>query len=220
MVETIRAYRAGVALGDVVVMKLDALSTPSERLNRRLEHIRGYAPDHKLSTLRELPAGSLGREYAHFLDANGIEPLEISPAMKMRFRDNPYLLRYTTTHDLHHVLSGFDAGLAGEMGVFAFNVGQGSAPVGEGTLRFVRVLYALLAPTQARTIWHNIRVGLALGKRAALVIAEPIESSFAEPLSQVRAKLGIPDPRLAGVLASGHSLVGDLLYKKKPAHVH
>jgi ubiquinone biosynthesis protein Coq4 len=53
----------------------------------------------------------------------------ISADVRERFRDNPYALRYTTTHDLHHVLTGFDTGLAGEAGVVAFNVGQGSAPV-------------------------------------------------------------------------------------------
>ena len=54
--------------------------------------------------LRALPAGTLAREYARFLDANGIEPLVISAAVKERFRENPFALRYTTTHDLHHVL--------------------------------------------------------------------------------------------------------------------
>ena len=88
---------------------------------RRLEAMHGYAPEQNLSVLRALPAGTLGREYARFLDANGIEPLVISPAVKESFRDNPYALRYTTTHDLHHVLTGFDTGLAGEAGVFAFN---------------------------------------------------------------------------------------------------
>jgi ubiquinone biosynthesis protein Coq4 len=218
MIEMIRAYHAGVALGDVVVLKVDAVGAPSQSICRKLERLHGYAPEQKLSTLRELPAGTLGREYARFLDANGIEPLEISAAMKERFRKNPYALRYTTTHDLHHVLTGFDTGLAGELGVFAFNVGQGSAPVSRRMLRVARFIYSLFSPTQARRIWHNVHIGDELGRRAELVIAEPIESFFAEPLAQVRGKLGIPDPRLAGVLASGSSILGDLIYpKRKPA---
>ncbi len=217
MIEMIRAYRAGAPLGDVVVMKLDALAAPSQSICRKLEQLHGYAPEQKLSTLRALPPGTLGREYARFLDANGIEPLEISAVMKERFRRNPYALRYTTTHDLHHVLTGFDTGLAGEVGVIAFNVGQGSAPVSRRMFRVARFIYALFSPTQARRIWHNARIGDELGRRAELVIAEPIESFFAEPLAQVRVKLGIPDPRLAGVLASGHSILGDLLYPKAKA---
>jgi ubiquinone biosynthesis protein Coq4 len=219
MLRTYRAYRAGAPLGDVVVLKLDAFSAPPGETLRSLERVRGWAPEQDLAILRELPSGSLGREYARFLDANGIEPLEISHDVKERFRDNPYALRYTTTHDLHHVLTGFDTGLAGEAGVVAFNVGQGSAPVGRGMLWAIRLIYGLLSPTQARRIWHNIRVGLEMGRRAELVIAEPFESDFELPLGRVRAKLGIPDPRTAGVLASGTSVVGDLLYpaKKKAA---
>jgi ubiquinone biosynthesis protein Coq4 len=217
MVNTARAYRAGAPLGDVVVLKLDALSAPPQATLRKLETMRGYAPEHNLSVLRTLPPGTLGREYARFLDANGIEPLVISPAVKETFRANPYALRYTTTHDLHHVLAGFDTGLAGEAGVVAFNLGQGSAPIGRAMLWFARFFYALISPSQAREIWHNIRVGLNLGRNAELVIAQPIESFFGEPLAQVRTKLRIPDPERAGVLPSGRSVIGDILYKRKPA---
>jgi ubiquinone biosynthesis protein Coq4 len=215
MIETIRAYRAGAPLGDVVVLKLDALSKPPKGIAQRLEAVRGYAPEQNLSALRALPSGTLGREYARFLDANGIEPLVISAAVKERFRDNPFALRYTTTHDLHHVLTGFDTGLAGEAGNFAFSVGQGAAPGTGKLLWLTRIVYSILSPSQARKIWHNIRVGRQLGRKAKLLIAQPIESYFEEPLGQVRARLGIPDPAAAGVLASGSSLVADALYKRK-----
>src|SRR5215831_10901278 len=157
MIETVRAFRSGAPLGDVAVLKLDAFSRPSMEISRRLESLFGYAPEQNLPMLRELPTGTLGREYARFLDLNGLEPLAISPAVKERFRNDPYVLRYTTTHDLHHVLTGFDTGLAGEAGVLAFNVGQRSAPVGPAMLWVVRCVYALLSPTQARRVWHNLR---------------------------------------------------------------
>jgi ubiquinone biosynthesis protein Coq4 len=217
MIETTRAYRAGVPLGDVAVMKLDAmLAAPPEDMARRLEAVRDYAPEQNLSHLRALPAGTLGREYARFLDANGIEPLVISAAVKERFRENLFALRYTVTHDMHHLLTGFDTGLAGEVGNFAFSVGQGLVPGAGKLLWWMRFGYPLLSPSQARRIWHNIRVGLALGKAAKLLIAEPLESRFEEPIGRVRADLGLPlDPAAAGVLPSGHSIVGDRLYKRK-----
>jgi ubiquinone biosynthesis protein Coq4 len=203
MLATLRAWRAGAPLGDVVVLKLDAMAAPPRGVTSRLEAVRGYAPPHDLRVLRELPAGTLGREYARFLDANGIEPLVISEALKERFRESPFALRYATTHDLHHVLAGFDTGLAGEAGVVGFNVGQGSLPGGKAMLWGPRLLWSLLSPTQARRIWHNLSVGRELGGRAKLVIAQPLEDWFAEPLAGVRERLGIPDPRAAGVLASG-----------------
>ena len=216
MRDTLVAYRAGAPLGDVVVMKIDALSAPSREVVRKLEAMYGYdAPTHDLAELRALPAGTLGREYARHLDANGIEPLVISPAVRDRYRSNPYALRYTTTHDLHHVLTGFDTGLAGEAGLVAFNVGQGSAPIGRAMLWYVRVMYGLLSPTQSRRLWHDIRVGLEMGRRAKLVIAEPIESHFAEPIDRVREALDIPDPHAAGVLPSGRSVIAEWLYPTK-----
>jgi ubiquinone biosynthesis protein COQ4 len=135
--------------------------------------------------------------------------------VKERFRDNPFALRFATTHDLHHVLTGFDTGLAGELGNFAFSVGQGAAPGTGRLLGLMRVLYAVLSPTQATRIWRNVRLGRELGRRAKLVIAQPIESFFAEPLGEVRARFGIPDPVAAGVLASGTSILGDAIYKRK-----
>ncbi len=217
LLETVRAFRAGAPLGDVAVLKLDALSPPPRGIEPKLAPLRGYAPEQDLASLRALPPGSLGREYARFLDANGITPLAISPHIKERFRENPFVLRYTTTHDLHHVLTGFDAGLAGEAGVYAFTVAQGSAPGGHGMLWVVRVLYALFSPPQALRLWHNIRVGLHMGRAARLVIAEPIESWFAEPLAAVRQKLGLPDPAEAGVRASRASVLARLAYgAKKP----
>jgi ubiquinone biosynthesis protein Coq4 len=215
MAATMRAYRAGAPLGDVVVLKLDALSRPPAGIAERLEAVRGYAPEQDLARLRALPAGTLGREYARFLDKNGIEPLVISDAVKERFRANPFALRYTVTHDLHHVLTGFDTGLAGEAGNFAFSVGQGAAPGTGWLLWWTRIVYSILSPSQARRIWHNIRIGRELGRKATLLIAQPIESYFEEPLGAVRARFGIPDPASAGVLRSGHSVIGDALYKRK-----
>ena len=212
LLATFRAFRAGAPLGDVAVLKLDALAAPPRGLAARLERVRGYAPSQDLAALRELPPGSLGREYARFLDANHISPLVISPHIKQRFHENPFVLRYTATHDLHHCLLGFDAGLAGEAGVYAFTVAQGAAPGGHGMLWTVRLLYTLFSPPQARRVWHNIRVGLRQGRAAKLVIAEPIEAWFAEPLDAVRGRLGIEDPQRAGVLASRPSVIARLAY--------
>jgi ubiquinone biosynthesis protein COQ4 len=213
MFRMVRAYRSGAPLGDVVVLKLEALSAVPEGVNAKLAAVRGYVPEHDLAVLRRLPLGTLGREYAVFLDANAIAPLVVSPSVRERFRREPYALRYAATHDIHHVLAGFDTGLAGEDGVLAFNVGQGAAPVSRAMLSFVCALHTLVSPTQAHAIANNIRVGLAMGEKAKLVIAEPVESSFEEPLAEVRRRLSIPDPRQAGVLPSGTSIVTRLLLR-------
>lgn len=189
---TLCAYVTGAPLGDVAVMKLDALSGVSDDIARKLEPLRDALPEQDLRALRKLPDGTLGREYARFLDANGIKPLVVSAGIRERFRQNPYALRYTGTHDLHHLLTGFDTTLAGEFGVLAFNVGQRTAPVGRSGLWVVSLLFAVFAPWRAHILLGNVRAGLAMGRAAQLVMAAPLESWFAEPLAEVRAKLQLP----------------------------
>ncbi len=217
LLHALRAYRSGAPLGDVVVLKMDALTEAAPAVAGELQGlpVDALAPD--LPALRRMPEGTLGYAYAHFLDENGIVPLDVSASVRERFRGNVYALRYTETHDLHHVLTGFDAGLAGEMGVLAFNVGQGSAPVSRAMLRFASLLYAALSPTQAPRILHNVRVGLEMGERAALVMAAPLERCLSAPLAAVRRDLGIEDPSRAGVQASGDSLLVRLFYAPKMA---
>ena len=147
-------------------------------MNERLHAVVGFSPDVDVERLRRLADGSLGCEYARFLDANGITPLVISPHIEERFRKNPWVLRYTTTHDLHHVLSGFDTGLPGEAGAYAFTVGQGSAPGGMGYIFFLRLIYPLLAPTGA-TPWRRLRE--RLGWRGSFFGADASRSQGAEP---------------------------------------
>ena len=89
MRETIRAYRAGAPLGDVVVMKLDALAAPPQETLRSSRRCTATRPITIWLRCARCRAGTLGREYARFLDENGIAPLVVSPALKERFRDNP-----------------------------------------------------------------------------------------------------------------------------------
>lgn len=79
-------------------------------------------------------------------------------------------------------------------------------------LGIARVLYSMVSPTQARSIANNVRVGLEMGKTAELVMASPVESWFEESVASVRARLRIPDPREAGVLPSGGSVLMGILY--------
>jgi ubiquinone biosynthesis protein COQ4 len=208
--DVLRSWLSGDSLGDVALRKI-ALFSPrahSPELDARLAELVTIAPRHDLARLRALPDGTLGREYARFLDDNGITPLDPTPELRAAYADNPFALRYTLTHDLHHVLTGFDAGLAGEIGVAAFTVGQGLAP---WPISLAKWVYAALSPTQARRILRDARVGFELGERAALLVAEPLEDFFEVPLERVRARLGLDDPRAAGVEPSGPSVVERLI---------
>jgi ubiquinone biosynthesis protein COQ4 len=203
--ETYRESRAGAPLGDVAVMERAAQRRPSPAINDQLERVRAYAPEVSSDSLRSLPKGSLGGEYAHMLLLNKLEHLSISEPVLKRFADNPYAIRYTVTHDLHHVLTGFDTGLAGEVGVVGFTVGQGTAPLSASGMQLFRWLYVLMSPSQARATLHNYGLGVRMGERAKLVLAEPLESWLEQPLALVRKRLSIREEDIAEVYASGSS---------------
>lgn len=212
MREVIRAFRNGASIGDVAVMKFDALRPPPEEINALLGDVEGYAPALELASLDQQPEGSLGAEYARFLRRHELQHLTVSPDLLDRFRDNPYAVRYTVTHDLHHLLTGFDTGLAGEVGVVGFTVGQGTAPMGPLGMRVVRYLYPWISPSQAAATRHNYDLGVQMGERAKLVLAEPLESWLADPLPEVRVRLGIDEALIAKVEPSGRSWVAEKMY--------
>jgi hypothetical protein len=101
-------------LGDLVILKLMVLPRPKCEIGGAFPHL-------DIAVLRKMPKKTLGGAYAEFLDEHRIAPLD--PTRK----GSAYALRFTATHDLHHVVTGFDTTLAGEIGVLAFNVGQDGA---------------------------------------------------------------------------------------------
>lgn len=85
------------------------------------------APLPPIAELRELPDGTLGREYARFMDDNGLVPEALDwPS------DDTELARFRahmrTSHDLWHVATGWPPDLLGELGLQAFYLAQLRVP--------------------------------------------------------------------------------------------
>ena len=195
--ECLRAYHAGDPIGDVGILKFAAQSEPLPRgMDERLDHLRGYVPVFDLDTLRELPEGTFGRAYVKFLEDNGIQHMSYSPEMLERFRDVPYVLRIAMTHDIHHMLIGGDAGIAGETAVAAFQAAQGS--LGQRWLAVVVTLalalkYTVERPSRTFRVWANLVNGWRLGRKTPLLIAHRLEEMFHLRLEEVRRRVGLPE---------------------------
>lgn len=212
--EAARAAKTG-AQGDAALLELAALGDAPPDIEAQLAGVAGYAPKVDVEQLASLPLGTFGRVYADFLVANNIHQFEYSDQALARFADNPFVVRSTATHDMFHVLTGFDAGWAGEAGVYAFNLAQGSAPSGgRYILWFQRIFYAMIAPSQILRVHRNVKIGTEIGRRAKLLLAHPLEDYFGEPITSVRARLSIPAPDVSGALPSGDSLVSKYVLGK------
>lgn len=197
-------------IGDVAVYKAE-LSRGRARpeIEVQLDDVRGYHPRVDLQALARLPHGTFGREYARFLQANGLHPIvptdRVDPEMIAR---NAFTVRYAIIHDMVHVLTGFDTSWAGEAGVWAF-IGAQRYSLGFRLAAMMALLAApFYSPLRLRAVWRSWRRGWAMGKRARLLITLRLEERLAQRLSDVRAELGIEgadDGYLPAALRAAHA---------------
>ncbi|MEO1592135.1 MAG: Coq4 family protein [Cyanobacteria bacterium J06632_22] len=191
LVTVIRQARSGEGeLGDLALLKADALgATASPAVMERLHPVVGYHPPIDLQALSQLPEGTLGYEYARHMIHHNLQPFVISPHLENMARHNVFAMRYAVTHDIFHVILGFDTSYAGEMGVLAFSAAQGYSRSQFVGLWLATVLYPLLAPGQIRQIFANKRRGYRLGQQADCLLAYRFEENWAQPLDDIRCQL-------------------------------
>lgn len=182
-------YRSGsFLLGDFAILKADAMgATASPEVEAQLAAVRGWMPRIDLAALRALPDGTFGREYARHMDHNGLAPFEVSPGLEDEVRRNTFVVRYALTHDIFHLLLGFDTSWAGELGVLAFAAAQRYSGHLSLSLTIARVLYRLRDPRHWRAIGQAGRRGWAMGERAPFLLGVRFEEQWDRPLHEVRA---------------------------------
>ena len=196
-----RLLRSGGPLGDAAILKADAFDVrAAPSAEAQLGAVRGYLPRIDMAALRGLPDGTLGREYARMLDENGLSPFTVSEDFDPEvLRRNTFAARYAVTHDMFHVLTGFDTSWAGEMGVLAFAAAQGYTRVQRWIgLPLATVLYPIFSPRNAMAVFRALRRGWRMGKRARFLLGVRLEEHFERPIADLRAELGIePDVSIA-----------------------
>ncbi|PZD74755.1 hypothetical protein C1752_00579 [Acaryochloris thomasi RCC1774] len=191
-IKSIRDYYAEGQVGDIAFLKIKLLGlSATPELLAQLQDLAGYAPEIDLDALSQLPKGTLGYEYAQHMHKNGILPLVISPDLQIEAQQAPFALRYTTTHDMFHVLLGFDTSYAGEVGVFAFMAAQNYSSFINAALPIMSKIYPLIFWGQRQSMIANIQAGKALGEQAKCLLAYRIEDHWARPIADIRSELGL-----------------------------
>ena len=207
--KALRAARALLANPDdlpQVFTLLEALSGDTlERIDRRLgtsesgRRIRATRPDvvrllGDREWLRGLPAGSLGRAYLAFVEAENISAAGIQDAAARGVsgeEELPAALAYVhermrDTHDLWHAVTGYKGDVLGETALLAFTLAQTKNP---GIFLLVSLgLFKTLGAPAARSV---IVEGFRRGRRAAWFPEQEWETLLALPLEDVRARLRV-----------------------------
>ncbi len=146
-----------------------------------------------LERLGALPLGSLGRTYVEFLQARHLRHEDL--VLVDGDTDFHYFCNHLReTHDLWHVVTGFETDVAGELGLQAFYVAQLRAPLGLVLLAVGMLNTAIDALEDRDRRMSAITRGWLLGKRARPLFGVRWQEQWATPVEALRRRFGIDPP--------------------------
>ena len=192
-IKALQAYKNSENYGDFAILKSDLFGAKvNPTVEAKLQYVVGYHPHINLEELSKYPQGTFGREYAEHMRENNLKPFNISPELEDIARRNVFALRYVVTHDIFHLLLGFDTSYAGEIGVLAFAAAQNYSKSLKISLWLAKFLYPIIAPKQRKAIFANVEKGLELGKKAQFLLGYRFEEHWKESINEIRIRLELP----------------------------
>lgn len=145
-----------------------------------------------LTHLRTLPASSVGRTYATWLDREGVTP---DTRDSVRYIDDPeeaYVMqRYRESHDFYHALTGLPVFAEGEIALKAFEFANTALPMTALSL----VAVARLKPAARKRFYRTyLPWALSNGLKAKDIINIYWEEVLEMDVADLRTQLGIEQP--------------------------
>ncbi len=170
---------------------------------RHLMASEPYLPDilDDHATLKQLPAGTVGRAYVDFMEREGLSAAGlVAESAKMgrpRFDDQLqwYADRLRDTHDLFHVLTGYGRDALGEQCVLGFTYGQ-NRNLGNFFIAYLGGLELKRRVKSDAPVMGAIRQGQRHGAAAQSIMQQDIRALLAEPIDAARARMNIGTPTL------------------------
>jgi ubiquinone biosynthesis protein COQ4 len=172
-------------------------TTGGGRLAYQRRELAEVLMDH--AALSKLPADSIAAHYLVFTERGQISADGLAEVSREATRDGIDLVhpvawfgrRIRDTHDLWHILTGYDLSGLGEAALVAFSFAQTRA-FGWAAIAIGAGLTGARQPDQpyARAIYEGYR----RGKAAAWLPGVDYEALLAEPLATARARLGLTPP--------------------------
>ena len=195
--------RSGGELGTIADLVDNFLGSPQmEDCIRRFRALPGgaelmdgrYPPlEPPIAQLQTLPAGTLGREYARLILQLGYDPECFRP--RPIESDGQWLTqRIATTHDIHHVISGFGTERAGETGVLAITAAQIGFPAYVLLTSASQLANFRLKLEEFEGISRAAAHGSAIALQAQCLAIARWEEGWEKPIQQWRQELGLVDP--------------------------
>ncbi|MBD0263326.1 MAG: hypothetical protein ICV78_11560 [Tolypothrix sp. Co-bin9] len=151
---------------------------------------RYIAPPPDIDALLKYPEGSLGHTYASYIKNLGFDP---NFYRKIQVEDDIsyILLRLRQTHDIWHLVTGFDPDEIGEIALKAFEIAQTRRTLSAMLLAGGLIRVLLKEPEQLDILLDRIAVGYRMGSKAKPLLAQKWEEHWDKPLSEWRSELGV-----------------------------
>ncbi len=140
-----------------------------------------------LQKLNKLPEGSLGKVYSSHMLKLGLNPeffknIEIVDGITLG------MMRLRQTHDLWHVMTGFDTSVPGELGLQAFMLAQTDSPLSPLLIGGRLFAVAVKDPSEVPLIFESVTHGWILGKNSKPLFPIDWEANWETPLQEMQSK--------------------------------
>lgn len=151
--------------------------------------------------LSRLPEGTLGAAYAAHMITN---QLDVDFYSKLDVVDDEtfIMMRMRQTHDIWHVVTGFDVSVFGEIKLQAFMSAQMHSPLAPFLLGGILIKTGLQNSRESAEIMSAIAAGWNMGSRAKSIFGVDWDASWNRQLSELRVEFGIEVQEAGGVLQS------------------
>ncbi|MDG2989646.1 Coq4 family protein [Candidatus Synechococcus calcipolaris G9] len=145
-----------------------------------------------LNELIKLPEGTLGHVFAADMLAKGFDP-DFFHKVPVE-NDIAYMkMLWRSTHDIYHVVTGFDTDIVGELALQAFMIAQHSIPISIMAYGAGLVETALYSPQDLDRLMQETTRAWDMGTQTpAKFLAQKWDQYLDQPLTAVRDQLGIP----------------------------
>ncbi|MEB3161623.1 MAG: Coq4 family protein [Prochlorothrix sp.] len=151
---------------------------------------RYIPPAHDLEALLTLPSNSLGYIYAVQMKKTGFDP-NLHAGMTAKSDAEYVELRLSQTHDLWHIITGFDVSEIGEIGLQAFHLPQFPYPLATMLVANSLISTTLQAPDLLPQLLEAIAQGFQMGRAAKPLFAQKWEEGWEKPLTQWQTELKV-----------------------------
>jgi len=145
-----------------------------------------------LEALAVLPPGTLGRTFAEHCRSRDLNPnlIHVPPT-----DETGWMLNHLySTHDVWHVVTGWDNDLQGEVGLGSFYMAQFGSPAFFGFMLGLILLNVVYRRDDLGAVMRAQSEGFEAGQRAKPLFGTAWDELWSEPLDEVRARFGIDEP--------------------------